>query len=158
MGFVGREEGVAAYASVLLSSHLIISTTLFFKLNCIIIFVVMSSDVVIKIINTSENPVCLNMQLQWFSRNGHSRVATLQNPDVTLHPMERAMIPTGIFIRNYRHGYEAQMRPRSGLALKQGITCLNSPGTIDSDYQRRIKSHPYKFIAQKNKLFITVSV
>ena len=53
-------------------------------------------------------------------------------------PMERRMIPTGIFIE-LPLGYEAQVRPRSGLANKQGITCLNSPGTIDSDYRGEIK-------------------
>lgn len=52
--------------------------------------------------------------------------------------MERALIPTGLFIE-LPEGYEAQIRPRSGLAIKQGITCLNSPGTIDSDYRGEIK-------------------
>jgi dUTP pyrophosphatase len=53
-------------------------------------------------------------------------------------PMERRLIPTGIFIE-LPAGYEAQIRPRSGLALKQGITCLNSPGTVDSDYRGELK-------------------
>lgn len=53
---------------------------------------------------------------------------------VTLHPMERSIIPTGLRIA-LPAGYEAQVRPRSGLALKHGITVLNSPGTIDSDYR-----------------------
>ena len=52
--------------------------------------------------------------------------------------MERKLIPTGLFIE-IPAGYEAQVRPRSGLALKQGITCLNTPGTIDSDYRGEIK-------------------
>lgn len=52
--------------------------------------------------------------------------------------MERALIPTGLFIE-LPQGYEAQVRPRSGLAIKQGITCLNTPGTIDSDYRGEIK-------------------
>ena len=52
--------------------------------------------------------------------------------------MERRLIPTGIFIELPR-GHEAQVRPRSGLALKQGITCLNSPGTIDADYRGELK-------------------
>lgn len=56
----------------------------------------------------------------------------------TLKPFERALIPTGLFIE-IPEGYEAQIRPRSGLAIKQGITCLNSPGTIDSDYRGEIK-------------------
>ncbi len=58
--------------------------------------------------------------------------------DMVLHPMERQLIPTGIFIE-LPEGYEAQVRPRSGLAVKQGITCLNTPGTIDSDYRGEIK-------------------
>jgi dUTP pyrophosphatase len=57
---------------------------------------------------------------------------------VTLKPLERAMIPTGIFIE-LPIGYEAQVRPRSGLAAKRGLTCLNSPGTIDADYRGELK-------------------
>lgn len=57
---------------------------------------------------------------------------------VTLKPNERLLIPTGIFIE-LPQGYEAQVRPRSGLALKHGITVLNSPGTIDADYRGEIK-------------------
>jgi dUTP pyrophosphatase len=56
---------------------------------------------------------------------------------VTLRPMERKLIPTGLFIE-LPEGYEAQIRPRSGLALKHGITVLNSPGTIDADYRGEI--------------------
>ena len=52
--------------------------------------------------------------------------------------MQRVLVPTGIFIE-IPAGFEAQIRPRSGLALKQGITCLNSPGTIDADYRGEIK-------------------
>jgi len=55
-----------------------------------------------------------------------------------IQPMERLLIPTGLFIE-LPEGYEAQIRPRSGLAIKQGITCLNSPGTIDADYRGEIK-------------------
>lgn len=57
---------------------------------------------------------------------------------VTLQPLERHLIPTGLFIE-LPEGYEAQIRPRSGMAVKQGITCLNSPGTIDSDYRGELK-------------------
>ena len=57
---------------------------------------------------------------------------------VIFRPFERQLVPTGIFIE-LPSGYEAQVRPRSGLALKQGITCLNSPGTIDADYRGEIK-------------------
>jgi len=53
---------------------------------------------------------------------------------IVLSPLERRLIPTGIFLE-IPQGYEGQVRPRSGLALKNGITCLNSPGTIDSDYR-----------------------
>ncbi|HEY4208313.1 MAG TPA: dUTP diphosphatase [Puia sp.] len=63
--------------------------------------------------------------------------ADLQAP-VVLRPLERQLIPTGLFIE-LPHGFEAQIRPRSGLAVKQGITCLNTPGTIDSDYRGEIK-------------------
>lgn len=52
--------------------------------------------------------------------------------------MQRTLIPTGLFME-IPEGYEAQVRPRSGLAIKQGITCLNTPGTIDSDYRGEIK-------------------
>ncbi len=56
---------------------------------------------------------------------------------ITLQPMQRVMVPTGLFIA-LPAGYEAQVRPRSGLALKKGITVLNSPGTIDADYRGEI--------------------
>ena len=62
--------------------------------------------------------------------------ANLDTP-VTLHPMERRLIPTGLHIA-LPEGYEAQVRPRSGLALKKGITVLNTPGTIDADYRGEI--------------------
>ena len=62
--------------------------------------------------------------------------ANIEEP-ITLHPMERRLIPTGLFIA-LPPGYEAQVRPRSGLALKKGITVLNSPGTIDADYRGEI--------------------
>jgi dUTP pyrophosphatase len=57
---------------------------------------------------------------------------------ITLGPLERAMIPTGLYME-LPTGYEAQIRPRSGLAAKRGLTLLNSPGTIDSDYRGEIK-------------------
>jgi dUTP pyrophosphatase len=57
---------------------------------------------------------------------------------VTLQSLERTLIPTGLSIE-LPDGYEAQIRPRSGLAIKQGLTCLNTPGTIDSDYRGEIK-------------------
>ena len=91
-------------------------------------------DVVIKIINTSGN------NLPEYATNGSAGMdirASLRAP-VVLQPLERAMIPTGLYIE-IPQGYEAQMRPRSGLAIKNGITCLNSPGTIDSDYRGELK-------------------
>jgi len=57
---------------------------------------------------------------------------------IFLKPLERILVPTGLFIE-LPDGYEAQVRPRSGLAIKQGITCLNTPGTIDADYRGEIK-------------------
>ncbi len=63
--------------------------------------------------------------------------ANLTEP-VSLNPLERKLVPTGLFIE-LPEGYEAQIRPRSGLAINQGITCLNTPGTIDSDYRGEIK-------------------
>jgi dUTP pyrophosphatase len=61
-----------------------------------------------------------------------------QGEEIVLRPMERALIPTGLAMA-LPEGFEAQIRPRSGLALKYGITCLNSPGTIDADYRGEIK-------------------
>lgn len=58
--------------------------------------------------------------------------------DVILKPLERALIPTGLFIE-LPEGFEAQIRPRSGLAIKHGITLLNTPGTIDADYRGEIR-------------------
>lgn len=63
--------------------------------------------------------------------------ANLDQP-VVLQPLGRALIPTGLFIA-LPAGYEAQVRPRSGLALKHGITVLNSPGTVDADYRGELK-------------------
>ncbi len=66
------------------------------------------------------------------------RAAVADGAPVTLTPGERGMIPTGLTIA-LPPGYEAQVRPRSGLAAKHGITCLNSPGTIDADYRGEVK-------------------
>ena len=92
------------------------------------------TEVQIKILNTSTNA------LPEYATEGSSGMdirASLLSP-VSLKPMERQLIPTGLFIE-LPMGHEAQIRPRSGLALKQGITCLNTPGTIDSDYRGEIK-------------------
>ncbi|KJF75257.1 dUTP diphosphatase [Agrobacterium arsenijevicii] len=66
------------------------------------------------------------------------RAAVPAGEPLTLRPGERALVPTG-FVFEVPHGYEAQIRPRSGLAIKNGITCLNSPGTVDSDYRGEVK-------------------
>jgi dUTP pyrophosphatase len=66
------------------------------------------------------------------------RAACLESETMILRPGKRALVPTG-FIFEIPQGFEAQIRPRSGLAFKQGITCLNTPGTIDSDYRGEVK-------------------
>jgi len=88
----------------------------------------------VKIINQSPFP------LPAYATEGSAGMdlrANLAGP-IVLQPLERQMIPTGIYIE-LPPGYEAQVRPRSGLAAKQGITCLNSPGTVDSDYRGELK-------------------
>ena len=87
----------------------------------------------IKIINKSHHP--LPTYATPLSAGMDIR-ANLSEP-ITLQPMERRLIPTGLHIA-LPQGYEAQMRPRSGLALKHGITLLNTPGTIDADYRGEI--------------------
>ncbi|MFN3212796.1 MAG: dUTP diphosphatase [Henriciella sp.] len=66
------------------------------------------------------------------------RAAVPQDDPLVLNPGEKTMVPTGLSVA-IPQGYEIQMRPRSGLAAKHGITCLNSPGTIDSDYRGELK-------------------
>ena len=66
------------------------------------------------------------------------RAAVPEHEPITLRPGSRAMVPTGLCIA-VPHGFEAQVRPRSGLAARQGITCLNTPGTVDSDYRGEVK-------------------
>ena len=66
------------------------------------------------------------------------RAAVAADAPLTLEPGKRALVPTG-FVFEIPFGYEAQIRPRSGLAFKNGITCLNSPGTVDSDYRGEVK-------------------
>ena len=90
--------------------------------------------VIIGIKNTSPNP------LPAYATTGSSGLdirAWIETP-ITLQPLERFLIPTGLYLE-IPLGYEAQVRPRSGLAIKQGITCLNTPGTIDSDYRGELK-------------------
>ena len=87
----------------------------------------------VKIINTSRHAL---PAYATEAAAGMDLRANLSEP-VTLKPLERRLIPTGLFIE-LPVGYEAQIRPRSGLALKHGITVLNSPGTIDADYRGEI--------------------
>ena len=88
----------------------------------------------VKIINQSNNAL---PEYATIGSAGMDVRAHLEVP-YTLQPFERTMIPTGLFVE-IPQGYEIQVRPRSGLAIKQGITCLNTPGTIDSDYRGEIK-------------------
>ncbi len=88
----------------------------------------------VKIINQSANPL---PEYGTAGAAGMDIRANLESP-VTLQPMERTLIPTGLFME-LPEGYEAQIRPRSGLAIKQGLTCLNTPGTIDADYRGELK-------------------
>lgn len=88
----------------------------------------------IKIVNTSGNAV---PEYATEGAAGMDLRAWLPQP-LVLEPMEREMIPTGLFFE-IPEGYEVQVRPRSGMAIKHGITCLNSPGTVDSDYRGEIK-------------------
>jgi dUTP pyrophosphatase len=92
------------------------------------------TDLNVKIINTSGN------DLPHYATEGSSGmdVRAALAADFILQPMERSLIPTGIFME-IPLGYEAQVRPRSGLAVNKGITCLNTPGTIDSDYRGEVK-------------------
>lgn len=88
----------------------------------------------IKVVNTDCQPLPAYATSQ---SAGMDLRANIESP-ITLHPMERTLVPTGIRIE-LPEGYEAQVRPRSGLALKHGITVLNTPGTIDSDYRGELK-------------------
>ena len=88
----------------------------------------------VSIINQSNNPL---PAYQTKHAAGMDLCAYLTEP-IVLKPMERGLIATGLFIE-IPEGYEAQIRPRSGLALKYGISVLNSPGTIDADYRGEIK-------------------
>jgi len=88
----------------------------------------------IKIVNLSHHPL---PSYETIASAGMDLRAFLQEP-ILLKPLQRALVPTGLFIE-LPAGFEAQVRPRSGLAAKKGITVLNTPGTIDADYRGEIK-------------------
>lgn len=88
----------------------------------------------VKIVNTSDNDL---PRYETLHSSGMDLRANLSSP-VLLRSLERAVIPTGLFIE-MEPGTEAQIRPRSGLAVKHGVTVLNTPGTIDADYRGEIK-------------------
>ena len=92
------------------------------------------SKMMVKIVNKSVH------SLPEYATSGSSGMdlRAFLSESIFLKPLERILVPTGLFIE-LPDGYEAQVRPRSGLAIKQGITCLNSPGTIDADYRGEIK-------------------
>lgn len=87
----------------------------------------------VEIINKSHHPL---PQYATPQSAGMDLRANLEEP-ITLKPMERVLVPTGLFMA-LPAGYEAQVRPRSGLAIKKGITVLNTPGTIDADYRGEV--------------------
>jgi dUTP pyrophosphatase len=88
----------------------------------------------INIINKSQHQL---PNYETISSAGMDMRANIQE-SITIKSLERVMVPTGLFIE-LPIGYEAQVRPRSGLAFKNGVTCLNSPGTIDADYRGELK-------------------
>ena len=88
---------------------------------------------ILKIINKSNNPLPKYESEQAAGMDIRCNISEA----ITLQPMERKLIPTGLFIE-LPAGFEAQIRPRSGLALKRGLTVLNTPGTIDADYRGEV--------------------
>ena len=89
----------------------------------------------VKVVNKSNNAL---PAYETKNSAGMDLRAYLPDGPVTLQPMQRALIPTGLYIE-IPEGYEGQVRPRSGLAFKHGITVLNTPGTIDADYRGELK-------------------
>lgn len=88
----------------------------------------------VKIINKSHHP----LPEYATSYSAGMDIRAYISEVITLKPLERALVPTGLYLE-LPQGYEAQIRPRSGLALKHGLTVLNSPGTIDADYRGEIR-------------------
>ena len=91
--------------------------------------------ITVKIINQSHHPL---PSYQTKHSAGMDLKAFLPSHSITLNTLERALVPTGLFIE-LPEGYEAQIRPRSGLAFKFGISLVNTPGTIDADYRGELK-------------------
>ncbi len=114
LGFTGREEGVVALSTVLLLKE--------------------GGPLEVPVITESAFP------LPEYATTGSSGLDLRANISDSheLRPMDRALVPTGLFLQ-IPVGYEAQVRPRSGLAIKHGLTVLNAPGTIDSDYRGEVK-------------------
>lgn len=88
----------------------------------------------LKIVNQSNNPL---PAYETMNSAGMDLRAFLPEGPMTMEPMQRALVPTGLYME-IPEGYEGQVRPRSGLAIKSGITVLNSPGTIDADYRGQV--------------------
>lgn len=94
----------------------------------------MLDRITVKVINRSHHPL---PEYSTFEAAGMDVRAYLPEGPVTLKPGQRGLIPTGLYIQ-LPQGYECQIRPRSGLALKHGISIVNSPGTVDADYRGEI--------------------
>ena len=90
---------------------------------------------ILKIVNQSNNAL---PAYETINSAGMDLRAYLPDGELVIKPMQRALVPTGLFME-IPVGYEGQVRPRSGLAIKSGITVLNSPGTIDADYRGEVK-------------------
>ena len=88
----------------------------------------------LNIVNTSNNPL---PAYETVNAAGMDLRAFLPEGPITLEPMQRSLVPTGLYME-ISEGYEGQVRPRSGLAIKSGITVLNAPGTIDADYRGQV--------------------
>lgn len=87
----------------------------------------------VKVVNKGKQPLPTYSTLQSAGMDLRANI----EEEITLAPFERKIIPTGLYIA-LPEGYEAQIRPRSGLAIKHGITCLNTPGTVDADYRGEV--------------------
>lgn len=98
------------------------------------LYPMLQTPLTIKIVNQSNNPL---PEYATIGSSGMDIRASIDQP-ILLQPSERVLVPTGLSVE-IPLGYEIQVRPRSGLAIKQGITCLNTPGTIDADYRGEIK-------------------